>query len=301
MNARSSNKKLNVVITGATSGIGAAIATSLAEDGHQIFAASRRQDRLEKLSGSSDTIDAHVCDVTSEESVKAFVAWVGTKCGHVDALITCAGAFGAIGPAATVSLTEWRQTLEVNLLGTLSVIQAVLPLLKESTDARILTFSGGGAFGTFPNYSAYAVSKAAVVRLSENLAVELARDGIGVNAIAPGFVATEIHERTLEVGPDDATQAFYEETRKKLETENCVPIETPIACVKRLLSAELHGLTGKTLSASFDPWPSAAFVDRIPEINASDLYTMRRTNLVNLDPTDELRELSKEERFTPKK
>jgi 3-oxoacyl-[acyl-carrier protein] reductase len=120
-----------------------------------------------------------------------------------------------------------------------------------------------------------------VVRLTENLAVELAAAGISVNAIAPGFVATPIHEATLQVGSEMAGDEHFRRTQQLLQ-EGAVPMEVPVACVKFLLSDRAGQLTGKTISASFDPWDTADFVAQIPQINQSDLYTLRRINLVNL-------------------
>jgi len=141
--------------------------------------------------------------------------------------------------------------------------------------------SGGGAFAPFPNYSAYAVSKAAVVRLTETLAVELAPQGIAVNAIAPGFVATEIHDATLREGVERAGQEHFEQTQRLLR-QGAVPIERVVACLQFLLSDRAEGLTGKTISASFDPWGTPTFTAWIPQMNQSELYTLRRINLGHL-------------------
>ena len=147
---------------------------------------------------------------------------------------------------------------------------------------KIVTFSGGGAFNSLPRYSAYAASKAAVVRLTETLADELRPRGIAVNGVAPGFVKTEIHDATLAAGPDAAGPEFFAMTQAKL-ADGAVPIDVPVDCVRFLLSSAARSLTGKTISANFDPWSSAVFQKHIEELGQSDLYTMRRINLVNLD------------------
>src|SRR5205807_10434571 len=106
--------------------------------------------------------------------------------------------------------------LEVNVVGTLAAIHASVPALSASSGA-IVTFSGGGATAPLARYDAYAASKAAVVRLSENLAGELARRGVRINCVAPGFVATGIHESTLAAGPALAGADYFEHTRTQLE------------------------------------------------------------------------------------
>jgi 3-oxoacyl-[acyl-carrier protein] reductase len=274
-------QRLRIIITGASSGIGAGLVESLAADGHELFVCARRADRLRAVTENDTLAHGHVCDVSDEDQVRAFVAWVAGFTPVVDVLINCAGGFGAIGSLETSDSQAWFDTIRVNLFGTYLVTKHVVPLLTGSSDARIVNFSGGGAFNAFPNYSAYACSKAAVVRLTECLAAELAPRGITVNAVAPGFVATEAHQATLSAGAERAGSLHYRRTQAILE-EGGASIANVVDCVRRLVSPQTHGLTGKTISANFDPWRTGAFGECIPEISRSDLWTMRRVNLVNM-------------------
>lgn len=117
------------------------------------------------------------------------------------------------------------------------------------------------------------------------MAAELKPLGISVNAIAPGFVKTEIHDATLKAGPEIAGAKFYAFTKEKLEAGS-VPIETEIDCVRFLLSPAAQGLTGKTISPSVDPWRTPIFREFVNDISRSDLYTMRRINLTDLEDED---------------
>lgn len=282
----SSNYK--IVITGGGTGIGAALALDLSSEGHSVIICGRRVERLRDISRKDEKIAFCQCDVSDEDSVVAFKKFVGEKFDHIDVLINCAGLFGAIGRFDQTDSKLWKKTIDINLFGTYLVTKHFLQLLLRSNVKKIINFSGGGAFCAFPNFSAYAVSKAAVVRFTETIAHELADLGVQVNCVAPGFVATEIHEATLNAGKEKAGVAFYKETKKKLKS-GAVPIQIPVNCIKFLISPNSNGLSGKTISASFDKWGTKEFIKSINEMSNSGLYTLRRINLSNLDANDDLR------------
>ena len=277
-----------ILIAGASAGIGAALVRALAARGDSVFACARRAHALSEVTEGDTLARSRVCDVGNEAQVRALVGWVAAETPALDALIFCAGAFGAIGPVEKTDSERWWATLRDNVFGAYLLVKHALPLLERGGHPRIITFSGGGAFGTFPRYSAYATSKAALVRLTECLADELKSRGIAVNAVAPGMVATEIHEATLSAGPDQAGREHFERTRATV-AQGGVPMEVPVACVEFLLSPEADGLTGKTIAAGFDPWRSERFRAHLDEIAGSEVYTMRRINPVHL-PDGSLKE-----------
>lgn len=281
-------RPLRIVLTGASSGIGAAMTQALAADGHQLFVCARRLERLNETTENNTIARGWVCDVSDEAQVRDFLERVADDTPYIDALVNCAGTFGAIGPIETTDSEEWLHTLRVNLFGPYLMIKHSLPLLVGSPSPRIINVAGGGAFSPFPNYSAYGCSKAALVRLTECIAAELAPRGIAVNALAPGIIATEAHEATLRAGVLKAGAVHYRRTVAVMN-DGGAPIQNVIDCLKALLSPQMAGLTAKTLSANFDPWCTQVFQDRIRDITRSDLYTSRRYNIVNL-PAGSLRE-----------
>lgn len=284
-----SEGRRRVLIAGASAGIGAALVPALAADGHSLFVCARRAEALTAVTRGDILARSRVCDVSDESQVVKLIRWVSDQTDALDGLIVCVGVFGAIGPFAETDSDDWWATLRVNVFGTYLLAKHALPLLERGNRPRIITFSGGGAFDTFPRYSAYATSKAAVVRLSECLADELRDRGIAVNTVAPGMVATEIHAATLKAGPGKAGTEHYERTRAAL-SQGGVPVEIPVECVRFLLSTEADGLSGKSIAANFDPWRSERFRANLAEIAKSEVYTMRRINPVNL-PEGPLREL----------
>jgi NAD(P)-dependent dehydrogenase (short-subunit alcohol dehydrogenase family) len=280
-------KNLNILITGGGSGIGAALTGELSAEGHSVIICGRREKNLRQIAKTNKNISYGVCDVSDEESVVNFLDFVGGKFKHIDVIINGAGLFVAIGRFDKTDSKMWKKTFEINTFGLYLVTKHFLDLLLHSDVKKIINFSGGGAFGAFPNYSAYAVSKSAVVRFSETVAAELAELGVQVNCVAPGFVATDIHEATLKAGEETAGEHF-KKTKEQLE-EGSVPMEVVVNCVKFLISHDSDGLTGKTISASFDRWDTDVFKKSIRQITGSELYTMRRINLINLGEKDKLR------------
>ena len=275
-----------VVIAGASSGIGAALAKDLSSAGCHVIACSRNLDRLQAAFADHPAIQYEACDVSSIPAVVAFVEFVRKRTDRVDALINCAGGFGAVGTVEQVDAAEWMRTVTNNLFGSFLATKYFLPLLANSPAPQVINLSGGGAFSPFPNFSAYACAKAALVRLTETLAIELAPYGIAVNALAPGLIATRTHESTIAAGPERAGPLQFRRTARLLQQQEdhagATRMETVRRCVRALLSTAYRGLTGKTISANFDPWASEAFRRHLNEITRSELYTMRRTNLVNL-------------------
>lgn len=278
------SKPLKIVITGGSSGIGEALVEQLVGDGHELYVCARDVVKLNRLK-SRVNIVVKSCDISKEDEVIDFADFIKNQTNSIDVLINCAGGFGAIGPFEKTNSTDWLETMKVNVFGTYLMIKYFLPLLKEATHAKIINFSGGGAFSPFPNYSAYASSKAAVIRLTETVAVELAPFGITVNAIAPGIVATPAHLATIAAGEELAGKLQFKRTELILK-EGGASLDNVVDCVRMLLSETSNDLTGKTISANFDPWKTNVFQKNISKISRSDLYTLSRVNIVNLPEGD---------------
>lgn len=260
-----------VVITGGSRGIGRAVAIALAQQGWRVLLVARELAALEEtrseLAGESHEVCA--LDVSDES------AWqrLAPRLGEAHGLVCAAAVLDPVGPIGSYAAADFRRTLEVNLLGTLLAIQACLPALRACGGA-IVTFGGGGATSPLPRYDAYAASKAAVVRLSENIACELAGDGVRINCVAPGFVASGMHQSTLTAGPQLAGESYYERTRMQLQ-HGGLPASEAAELVGTLLAQEPQArFSGKLISAQWDPWRDPDFRRRLAQ--EGDLATLRR-------------------------
>jgi len=202
----------------------------------------------------------------------------------VQGLVCAAAVLTPVGPIGSYSAADFRRTLEVNVVGTLLAVRACLSGLRASGGA-VVTFSGGGATAPLPRFDAYAASKAAVVRLSENISGELARDGVRINCVAPGFVATDIHQATLTAGPELVGADYFERTRTELECGG-VPATEAAELVCLLLEDDPDSsFSGKLLSAQWDSWREPSFRRRLAE--EPDLATLRRIDDVFFAATGE--------------
>lgn len=180
---------LRAVVTGASSGIGAATVRRLRSAGWDVVAVARRADRLAQLAAETGAVPV-VADVTSDDDV-ASLAHEVTAGGAVHALVNNAG--GAIGadPVATGSVEHWRSMFEVNVLGTLRVTQALLPALTASGRGDIVVLSSTAAHGTYPGGGGYVAAKHAERTIANTLRLELVGQPVRVIEIAPGMVRTD--------------------------------------------------------------------------------------------------------------
>lgn len=247
-----------ILVSGASRGIGAAVCRHLAALGAQLVLVARHAAALEAVRSSLPGGPHRVMPLDVADGQ----AWEGAAGvlrgdGPVHGVVTAAAILGPVGTPGTWDVGAFRRTFEVNVVGTLLPILHTLDALR-ATHGAIVAFSGGGATSPLPRFDAYAASKAAVVRLVENLAVELAADGIRANCVAPGFVATDIHRGTLEAGPEVAGADYYARTFRDVEKGGDPP-ELAAELTAFLLSDEAAGITGRLISARWDPWREGSF------------------------------------------
>lgn len=272
------------LITGASRGIGRALALGFAGEGADLALVARTGTDLEKTAGDTRAIGRRALPITADVSgsgaVEQVVEKVVEEFGRIDILVNDAGRQPPIGSLVECNPEDWVQTIRVNLIGTMLCCRAVLLGMIERRQGKIINLSGGGATAPRPNFSAYAASKAAVVRLTETLAQEVKEFNIQVNAIAPGAINTKMLEEVLAAGNSAGEVALSQAKRQKESGGDS--LEKVVALAVFLASEESGGLTGKLISAQDDPWRDWA--GKADELNASPLYTIRRLDPFTIKP-----------------
>jgi NAD(P)-dependent dehydrogenase (short-subunit alcohol dehydrogenase family) len=178
-----------------------------------------------------------------------------------------------MGPIEEIDWAEWVRAIEINLMGSVLCCRALMPHFKAHRYGKIVQLSGGGATQPMANVTAYAASKAAIVRFAESLADEGRDFGVDVNSIAPGALITRLIDQVLAVDPAKVGEGFYKKMLA-LKEAGGTPLDRGAALAVYLGSAESDGITGRLLSAVWDPWESLA--DRREDLGKTDVYTLRR-------------------------
>jgi len=195
------------VVTGASSGIGAATAIELGRHGYQIVVGARRIDRLQRVAGEDGV--ALSLDVTNEQSVKEFVAEIAKRFGRVDLLVNNAGGALGMGPIAQASDDDWIGMWQTNVLGLMWVTRACLPLLRKAKHGHIVNISSVAGFETYAGGAGYTAAKHAVRAITRTLRLELNGEPIRITEVAPGLVETEFSIVRFH-GDRKAAKAVYE-------------------------------------------------------------------------------------------
>lgn len=192
------------VVVGGTSGIGRAIAHGLAQAGADVVCTSRRSEQVEATAGEMESLGRRtarcVSDVSDRASIEQLLAQCIDEFGKVDILVNSAGRTKR-EPSLTQSEEDWNAILETNLTGTLRACQVFGRHMLENGYGRIINIASLSTFVSLFEVAAYSASKAAVASLTKSLAIEWARHGVNVNAIAPGVFRTALNQKLLDETP----------------------------------------------------------------------------------------------------
>jgi len=236
------------LITGSTQGIGRAVAERLGAEGATVLAiASRELGRAaavaDRITAAGGRADAEVGDVTDRASMRALVARVLARHGRIDILVNCAGVFlpTAAGEKADDNVDR---TIATNLVGTFSMIDAVVPSMKARRAGRIINVASVAGFMGVGGYAIYCATKAGIVMMTRALACELAPHGIRINAIAPGNTATPMNEA---IRTDAAYSSMLQAMAARTPSGRVYSTPEEMAAMVAFLSSEdarsMHGTT----------------------------------------------------------
>jgi NAD(P)-dependent dehydrogenase (short-subunit alcohol dehydrogenase family) len=268
------------IITGANQGLGAAIARAYVQAGANLMLCARNDSKLAEVSAelrdlcnTGQRIEAMRADVSKRDDVTRLVSAALTAFPQVHILVNNAGVYGPKGPIDDLDWDEWLQAVEVNLFGSILIARELLPHFRAHHYGKIIQLSGGGATSPLPFISAYAASKAGIVRFMETLAEEIKPVGVDVNSIAPGALNTRLLDEVLEAGPGKVGKSFYERALKQ-KNDGGASLERGAELAVFLASSASDGLTGKLISAVWDPWEH--FTEHMDDLKRTDIYTLRR-------------------------
>jgi len=268
------------VITGANQGLGLEIAKKYVIAGAHVVICARDKDllliaadALRQLASPEQKIISQVADISQEIDVNKIVKSIVINFGTCHVLVNNAGVYGPKGAIDEVNWADWIKAIEINLCGSVLMARALIPFMKKQVYGKIIQLSGGGATNPLPKISAYAVSKAAIVRFAETLAEELRGTGIDVNSIAPGALNTRMLDEILVAGPEKVGLDFYARALKQKQSGG-VPIDRGADLALFLASPCSNGITAKLISAVWDNWEE--WPNYIKELDGSDIYTLRR-------------------------
>jgi 3-oxoacyl-[acyl-carrier protein] reductase len=244
------------VVTGGSGGIGKIIAKALHDNGFEIILIARNEENLKKVALEiGNNVKTFPCDVTSYTHVESLFA----NFDKIDVLVNSAGILGPTETLEASDIANWKRVLEVNLMGTVNCCKAAGPILEKSEHGKIVNIAGGGAAYARPLHSAYATSKAGVVRFTEELSLELKNTDI--NVIAPGAHNTKLWE---DESVDEAPEQWANP-------------EDVAKLVLYLASEKSNSITGKFIHIKDD------YESFTPELSKSDKCALRRVDDILLE------------------
>lgn len=271
----------SAIITGASQGLGKAIAQKFVAAGADLLLVARGAKLLDEVARElraqakrpGQIVASFVGDVGEPVTCLGIVAEARRVLPGLTILVNNAGIYGPMGRVEENDWDEWVAALRINCLGTVQMCRCVLPHMRAQSYGKIINLSGGGATGPLPNFSAYAASKAAVVRFTETLAEECKDTGIDVNSLAPGALNTRLLGQVLAAGPARVGSAFFQKALQQQDSGGA-PLAKGASLAVFFASAASDGITGRLLSAVWDDW--AALPGRRDQLARSDVFTLRR-------------------------
>jgi NAD(P)-dependent dehydrogenase (short-subunit alcohol dehydrogenase family) len=265
-------EKKVIMITGAGRGIGKRLALGFAAVGGRVGLLARSKPELEltklEIEHAGGMAFLLRADVRDADAMRLAVERLRGQAGEIDVLVCAAAVQGPIGPLLETGAQAWADTVATNLTGVMHSISAVLPGMIKRRSGKILLISGGGSDRPRPNFTAYAASKAGVVRMAECLAAELSDENIQVNCMSPGGAYTHMTDEILRAGARAGRREI--EDSQRIRITGGEPAEKQIQLALFLASERSNHINGRFLHVN-DDWRKLEHIDLNP-----DQFTLRR-------------------------
>jgi NAD(P)-dependent dehydrogenase (short-subunit alcohol dehydrogenase family) len=273
------------IVTGGGRGIGRLLARALAGEGSAVGVLARSSGELAEtvaiIEAAGGVARAATADVTDSDALGAAFAQFRQELGPIDILVNNAGVLGPIGPLWEIDAGDWWRTMEVNVAGMLSATRLVLPEMVARRRGRIINVASQAGVHRWPLVSAYSVSKAAGVKLTENLAREVSRFGISVFSVHPGLLPIGLSEH-LPDGPDDSHVGRIRTwAQREIEEGRGANPTNAMRLMTRLARGDADALSGRHLSVHDN---LDEMLEQIEVVRGRDLYVLRPERL-ELDRT----------------
>ncbi len=264
-------KDRSAIIIAASSDIGTAICNRWKSNGWDVYGTYRTKSQaIEEL----NTLGVKLvhCDLSNFTSISDACSNLRKICPQWDVLVMCPGTQNPVGPFNECSFDEWEKSVRVNFTSQIRIIHELLPSrhVGFALGPCVLLFAGGGTNNAPVNYSAYIISKIALIKMCELLDAEISDTRFVI--IGPGWVKTKIHNSTLKAGARAGTN--YQRTTKKLASDGCTPMDRVLDCCDWVADASRELIGGRNLSVVFDMWGTEELAKILAE--NSNVYKLRR-------------------------
>lgn len=257
----------NAIIYSGSSDIGYELCLHLVSKGYNVFATyNTYSEKLFELENRG--IKLFQCDLSSNNEIEESITKIFSSFRKWDLVVLLQATMNPIGKILDVDFSEWEKSIELNFTKQIKIIQSLLPF--RSHGASIITFAGGGTNNAVKNYSAYTISKIALIKMMELLYAEY--EDTKFTCIGPGWVDTKIHQETIAA--KDLAEESYNKTLVRYKIKDFTKIETILKCIDWIISEKIEIVSGRNFSVVNDTWSTKELSEKL----ASDqnMYKLRR-------------------------